>query len=174
MMLPFFLIVFAGLYYMHGNYMGRQQALLRARSCTWTYAARGCSEGAQRELLTCLTDRAGNEPDKPQQPDDDQEKQPPDVPPVTTDDIGSDSGSKILDKLANAPVIGGAILWLFGKPVAVTAKEPVHMTHNPTDQPSDVVRKGHYFTMCNTIPRDWGQVAHDVFCGFIGNFAGCP
>lgn len=168
MMLPFFLIVFGGLYYMHGHYMGRQQALLRARSCTWTYAAGGCQD--RKTLDACLTDRAGNTPDAPQQANEET-----DSPPVNGDDVGDGSGPGFLKKLANAPVIGGAITWLFGKPVSVRAKEPVHLRHNPTAGPSEFVVRGSYFTMCNTVPKPWAGVAHEVFCGFVGDdFPSCP
>jgi hypothetical protein len=57
MMLAFFIICFFGIYWMHAHYAGRQQAMLRARSCAWVYAAGGCEDKAG--LTKCLADDGG-------------------------------------------------------------------------------------------------------------------
>lgn len=177
MMLPFFLIAYWGLYYMHGRYLGRQQALLRARSCTWTYAAEGCrwdDEEHKNKLLSCLKDKtSASEASAPDQPDDSADSG--DTPPVDREQVGAGKGVAILDKLKKVPLIGGAVLWLFGKPVMVTAHKRVHLKETMVADEAEVVNvAGRYYTMCNTVPRDWGKVAEDVFCEFVGDFPGCP
>lgn len=166
MMLPLFIITYAGLYYMHGHYIGRQQAQLRARACTWEFAASGCEDNTK--LAQCLRDPTdeGDQPDGASVPSDNE------PPPVDTGSVGTQSG--VIDKLKNVPLLGAAITWLFGKPVKISAKQRVHLPERPSvDGTTDLRVRGKYYTMCNTVPADWDDVAVQVFCEFVGSFPGC-
>lgn len=191
-MLPFFMIVFAGIFYMHSHYMGRQQAMLRARSCTWTYASGGCRDPST--LRECLKDRKGNlgeattlrgdgsEADAPAEAGSGNQR-PPESSNVTIQATGdakvdSDLGGR-LEKMRDIPLLGAAIEWLFGVPVQGTALEPIYLTRvydNKFDNAVEAVVKGKYFMMCNTVPQSWSTTAKTIFCGFVGNLKlfGCP
>lgn len=43
-MLPFFVIVFAALYYLHGAYSEKLDRSVAARGCAWTHASAGCQD----------------------------------------------------------------------------------------------------------------------------------
>jgi len=166
MMLPFFIILYAGIYYIHAHYIGRQQAQLRARACTWEFAASGCED--RRRLEACLKDPTDGEAptDAPSVPGENE------APAVATSSVGGGSG--VLDKLSKIPLLGGAITWLFGKPVTVTAGQLAHIPDKPSLDGTTAIRvSGKYYTMCNTVPKDWDDVAVQIFCEFMGDFPGC-
>lgn len=196
MMLPFFIIVFFGLYWMHAHYMGRQQAMLRARSCGWVYAAGACED--KKRLTECLANdgreksegsaQAGggangtwpnpsadqtNEPADPSSPEPGQGQQQ--GPPAKAGgDIGGSQTTAVLSKLEGIPLLGDAIKWIFGKPVTINADEPISTT-TPELFSTEVqgTVTGHYSTLCNSKPENWKNVAHDIFCKFVGKFPGC-
>lgn len=198
MMLPFFFIVFFGIYWIHGHYAGRQQAMLRARSCGWVYAAGACED--KKGLEACLKDdgrpdgdkekasgsasgrwpnadpsqrtppSTGNDPNQQQPPADDQ-----DGPPAEAGgELGGSKTTAVLSKLEGIPLLGDAIKWLFGKPVTVNANEPTTVPE-PTylGEQQDVMVGGSYHTLCNSKPENWKELAHDIFCKFVGKFPGC-
>lgn len=176
-MLPFFLIVYSGIYFMYGHYMGRQQALLRARSCAWTYAAGGCDD--KETLETCLrnpprtpnadgTERDEDAPAK--QPSDDANAE------IKAGAVGGDDPNnpvaKVINTLEGIPVLGDAIKWLLGKPVTVQGRQFVHLSKSSL-KASDIIVGAKYHTLCNSVPKRWEQVAKDIFCNFVGKFPGC-
>lgn len=173
-MLPLFLIAYSGIYYMYGHYMGRQQALLRARSCGWTYAAGGCAD--KDTLDACLA----NPPRSPA-PDGTEREQhatavlPDDSAPAETEvgGVGESGVSQVIEKLEKIPVLGDAIKWLLGKPVTVHARKLVHLSKSSLAT-GDITIGADYHTMCNSVARRWEQVAKDIFCNFVGKFPGCP
>jgi hypothetical protein len=161
---------------MYGHYMGRQQAMLRARSCTWEYAAAGCQDSANYKK--CLTGaRAGDEPDVEQS----------DEPvaasgaaksgvegEVEKNQVGSSKVGKIMNKFESVPILGDALHYLFGTPVLGRARQTVHFGQNRFGAAEKPV-PGAYSTLCNSVPKDWDKVAKDIFCGFMNNnFPGCP
>jgi len=172
-MLPFFLIAYSGIYFMYGHYMGRQQALLRARSCAWVYAAGGCED--KGALDSCLS----NPP--PVLNPDGSEKHPTAVQPPDGSDPdtkvraadGENPVSEVIEKLEGIPVLGDAIKWLLGKPVTVHARQLVHLSKSSL-KPGDISVGSEYHTICNSVAKRWEQVAKDIFCNFVGKFPGCP
>lgn len=174
-MLPFFLIVYAGIFYMHSHYMGRQQALLRARSCTWSYAAAGCPD--KEELRKCLAPSTFTLGEVSQSGPDEEGAGPPPVETagVGTTQVGSDLGGR-LDKLKKVPLLGGVITWLFGEPVSATAIQLVQIHESLISRAERKPLKAHYYMMCNTAPKNWEDTAKRIFCGFVGDLKifGCP
>jgi len=175
MMLPFFLIVYAGLYWMYGHYMGRQQAMLRARSCTWEYAAAGCQDSDSYKA--CLTGPArGGVPDVEQS---DKPVAPSGAAKagaegeVDKNEVGTSKVGKIMNKFESVPVLGDALHYLFGTPVLGRAKQSVRFSQKRI-LPTEVLVAGAYSTLCNSVPKPWDKVAKDIFCGFMNNnFPGC-
>jgi hypothetical protein len=201
MMLPFFIVAFFGVYWMHAHYVGRQQAMLRARSCGWVYAAGACED--KEGLRKCLENdgraqvepsagtskpKAGGgangkwpspgedqtvEPNDPNQPEQ-QEAEQHGPPAKAGGEIGGSKSIAVLSKLEGIPLIGGAIKWLFGKPVTIDADEP--MTAPTPEMFSEDVEgtlTGHYSTLCNSKPQSWRDLAKDIFCKFVVKFPGC-
>lgn len=176
MMLPFFLIVYAGLYWMYGHYMGRQQAMLRARSCTWEYAAAGCQD--TDGYKTCLTAPSGGGV-----PDVEQSDQPVVASgagktglegEVAKNEVGTSKVGDIMNKFESVPILGDALHYLFGTPVLGRAKQLVRFKENRFG-PAQKLVPGAYSTLCNSVPKDWDDVATDIFCGFMNNnFPNCP
>jgi hypothetical protein len=182
MMLPFFLIVYAGLYWMYGHYMGRQQAMLRARSCTWEYAAAGCQD--TDKYKACLrAPVGGGEPDVEQS----------DQPVVSSgaakpkpkgeatglegevakNEVGTSKVGKVLNKFESVPILGDALHYLFGTPVLGRSRQSVRFSQKRIEL-TEVTIGGAYSTLCNSVPKDWDDVAKDIFCGFMNNnFPGC-
>ena len=164
MMLPFFIMVYAGLHYVHGRYLGRELALTRARACAWAYSKAGC--------------------DGPEPP----ECEKPDTGGAALDDPknNADGGAlSVINKIGEIPFIGDLVKapfdMLFGDPLAIKAYQDVRLPSDPSLGP-EVFKVGgaykgtpHYFTLCNTKRKDWGDVAKDIFCKFtLDQFPGCP
>ena len=157
MMLPFFIIAYAGLYYMHGLYTARQQALTKARACAWEYARNACtSVPAGCEAVSGDAVWSSGSTEDPS-------------------NSASSGGGSILSNIRSVPVvgtlIGGVIDGIFGRPLRADASHETRFT--PKFAPQARTVGGEYFTLCNTEPRTWGQVARDIFCGFVGDFMGC-
>lgn len=196
MMLPFFIIVFFGIYWMHAHYAGRQQAMLRARSCAWVFAAGACEDKATLEA--CLKDDGGRSAEKDSKaggaangswpnPDAEQaggptkeegateldDQQGP--PAKAGGEIGGSKVNSVLSKLEGIPLLGDAIKWIFGKPVTVNAREPISAVTPSFTQAEmqEILVGGSYHTLCNSKPQSWKDLAHDIFCNFVGDFPGC-
>lgn len=197
MMLPFFIIVFLGIYWMHGHYAGRQQAMLRARSCAWVFAAGACEDSTK--LDECLKNDGGRSAEKEHKAQGDANGSwpKPDAqqtagakkeegasalsdqqgPPMQADgEIGGAKVNEVMSKLEGIPLLGSAIKWLFGKPVTVNAREPISVPR-PTfvdGAIDDILVRGSYHTLCNSKPQSWSDLANKIFCNFVGkNFPGC-
>lgn len=149
MMLPFFIVVYAGIYYMHGLYAGYQLALGQARTCAWDYAKRGC-EG--------------------------------DPPPGCEAAVGHEAMAQneednfrvqdILGQLSSLPLIGDVVEGIFGRPLQTSTRHEIWAPRTFAPRRRSVA--SHYFTLCNTVPQSWGDVAMSIFCEFMpGDFPGC-
>jgi hypothetical protein len=196
MMLPFFIVVFFGIYWMHAHYAGRQQAMLRARSCAWVFAAGACEDKAT--LDACLKDDGGRSAEKGEKaqgsasgswpkPDPEQtsgttkeegagELEDQQGPPAKVDgELGTSKTNAVFSKLEGIPLLGSAIKWLFGKPVTVNAREPISAVTPSFTEPErkEISIGGSYHTLCNSKPQSWKDLAHDIFCNFVGKFPGC-
>jgi hypothetical protein len=202
MMLPVFIVAFFGLYWMHSHYMARQQAMSRARSCGWVYAAGACEdkdglkkclendgrEDASEDSATGLKAKAGGsasgkwpapaegqsvEPQDLNQPEQ-QELEQHGPPLQASGGVGGSKTTAVLSKLEGLPLIGGAIKWLFGKPVTIYSDEPM-TAPTPVVMSEEVegTVTGHYSTLCNAKPQSWRDLAKDIFCQFVVKFPGC-
>ena len=163
MMLPFFILVFAGVYYMHGLYAGRQLAMTKARSCGWAYAKAGCRGNRPAE---CPGPEGGNDPGGAT---------------VDPKDSASEGMFQFIDDVGSIPVIGDILVApfkeLFGEPLATMARHQITQP-KPSYGPDAFTVGGRYFTLCNTVRKDWDDVAKDVFCTFVRSLPGgsllCP
>lgn len=160
-MLPFFILVYAGVYYMHGHYSGRQQAMLTARTCAWSFAAAGCPKSGEEDFKRCLSPK-GDGADLLELPADDS-------PPPTHDPDGV--GSKVghaLDTIQKIPVLGDAVGWLFGRPLGASATQLVQLPRPAVSNTERIAVTGRYYTMCNSTPKSWSTLAKDIFCSVLG------
>jgi len=158
--LPFFIFMFASVYYMHAHYSGRQQAMLIARTCLWKFAAEGCKPEDKEELTACLAP-TGGEADEP-------DLKPDDEHPQKTHDGVTGGAARVLDVIQKIPVLKNAIAWLFGKPVSATALYVVKLPAYTMQKKERYVAAGSYHTLCNSPPKNWGTLAKEIFCGFLG------
>jgi hypothetical protein len=171
MMLPFFILIYAGIYYMHGRYAGRQLALTKVRACAWAYAQNGCPDPPPAECELVPAEEG-------------------DITAVRN--MVGTVGQNIIDGIDAIPVVGDMLLdpiaILFGRPLRAYAYQDVRLPRpafGPTEfrvggaaRNSDNSRRPHYYTLCNTVRQDWGDIAHGVFCDFVGlvtdSFPTCP
>jgi hypothetical protein len=163
-MLPLFILMFASIYLMHGHFVGRQQAMARARSCVWAYAMKGCpdQEPDKRRLRKCLDPPNGVRAKDADVKSDDEEN------PDRYTDAPADRVGDVLDKVGKIPALGGAVRWLFGKPVEAKAVQEVRLPAYTLPKQDRFFAAAKYYTMCNSVPKDWGQVGKDIFCSFVG------
>jgi hypothetical protein len=163
MMLPFFILVFAGVYYMHGLYAGRQLAMSKARACGWAYAKAGCQGARPSE---CPGPEGGD---------------PGGAAMEAGEAAGTGTAGQILGTIDDIPVIGDILVapfeMLFGKPLTTNARHTVNQP-KPSYGPDKFTVGGHYFTLCNTVRKSWDRVATDIFCDFVKTLPGgsmlCP
>jgi hypothetical protein len=162
-MLPLFLLMFASVYLMHGHFAGRQQAMIRARTCLWDYATRGCptEDSEKAALQVCLVPK-GLTPDEIKVANDDMRPADP------YGDTASTRVADVLLKIEKIPVLGKMIGWLFGKPVSQAGYAVVQLPAYAMPERDRFVAAGEYHTMCNSVPKSWGEVGRDIFCSFVG------
>jgi hypothetical protein len=168
MMLPFFILVFAGLYYMHGLYAGRQLAMTKARACGWAYAKAGCQGTRPSE---CPGPEGGD----------------PGGASVQAGQVagngnaGTGSAGQLVETIGAIPVIGNILVapfeMLFGKPLTTNARHTINQPQ-PSYGPESFTVGGRYFTLCNTVRQTWTDVAQNIFCDFVRTLPGggmlCP
>lgn len=162
LMLPFFFVAFAGTYYLHGLYNGRQIAATKARSCVWAWASKGCA-GAKPD--SCIT---GDEGEK-----------------VVRSTVVSGGALKALEFASSLPLMPdfkGALEDLFGKPVRATDSQQAQVpafispdSYNAWKHGALVAPRATIATMCNATPKSWTTVAKETFCQVVpAGFPGCP
>jgi hypothetical protein len=124
--LPFFILIFAGVMYMERLLESKQVALVFARRCAWQYSNNGCSEkptGCEK-----VVEHAGGSSNENE-----------------VSDKMREGG--ILDKLSDIPFIGKAISGLFGS--ALTSRATREVIRAPMFGGGTVAVAGHYYLMCN-------------------------
>lgn len=137
-MLPFFMIVWASVIFVHNYYSDRIRLGAKAKSCAWQYANNGC-----RETPTgCDTLTVGSGSD------------------LETSEL-PEGGA--LSSLASNPIMRAASRIVLGSNADVSGSGS---TTRPgplgSGTSSFTVRNT---VMCNEVPRTPGQLAHDAFCG---------
>jgi hypothetical protein len=152
MVLPIFLLIFAGVLYVERLSETKQRALVEARRCAWQYADAGCDpkkipEGCEDVLQYA----AGLSDDN-----------------ALTD---NESGG-VLDGLEDIPFIGPFIEGLFGN--ALTARANRNIRKPPILGQETVSINGYYYLMCNEKKLDILDVVTSAFCGTVGSQLGCP
>jgi len=151
-LLPFFLIVFVGFYYMVAVYGNGQRQTAKARSCGWTFARDGC------EAVPDGCDSAHQE-----------------------DPFDSDSKFgkvlNFLDKLNQLPPFDqfNIVDALYGQPMRARQSTEIPRPGLLGGGMREV--GGQYYAVCNTKPRDWGtmkdEIVDAIFCKFIKGIPPC-
>jgi len=151
MLLPVFILIFAGIVYVEKLWENRQQTLLQARKCAWLYANAGCD--AQNLPQACV-----------------------DVLQNTTELSESNTLAKsmnggVLDGLTEVPLIGPVVEGLFAS--AFYSRSSRQIQRTPVLGEETVVVVGSYYLMCNEKKRDMLDLIKDAFCSTLGDIAGC-
>lgn len=149
--LPVFILIFAGIRYVESLWENRQQALLRARTCAWLYANTGC----------------------------DHEKLPPNCNGVLRDANGLTESNAlaesmnggVLDGLTEVPLIGPVVESLFASAFRSRSSRQIQRTHMLGEKTVAVV--GDYYLMCNERKRNMLDLIKDAFCSTAGDVLGC-
>ena len=93
---------------------------------------------------------------------------------VVKNGVGNSKVGKIMNKFESVPVLGDALHYLFGTPVLGKARQSVRFNQSRIAH-TEVTIGGAYGTLCNSVPKKWSNVAHEIFCGFMNNeFPNCP
>lgn len=151
--LPTFILIFAGVLFVQHLWEVRQTALITARRCAWQYSSSGCRES------------------------------PPGCEGVVSSRGSSDGDEqtsrlikgKMLAGLKELPVIGTAIEGLFGGALNSSASNTVT---RPTVLGGGAARvKGDFYLLCNEREREMKEVLKTMFFGFVcknlSSFPGC-
>lgn len=153
-MLPVFVILFAGVYHLHASGSAALVAAERARGCAWQYAVNGCESVAKAEL--CRDAQAAKGDDVKAESD------------ARTE--GSDETSEelarnesVFDRIEDIPVLGALVRTLFGEGAVAVARTaaPRFMQRE-----SDSMEKT-YYIVCNTVSKGWGDLIRDQVCGVV-------
>jgi hypothetical protein len=137
-MLPFFIIVWASVIFVHNYFSARIRLGAKAKSCAWQYANDGCRQTPAG--CDALSVSSGSDLETSELPE-----------------------GGALNTLANNPIMRAASRIVLGSNADVSGSDS---TARPaplgSGSMSFTVRNT---VMCNEIPRTPGQVAHDAFCG---------
>ncbi len=153
--LPFFILIFAGVLYVHHLWENRQIALMTARQCAWLFSASGCDE--QPSGCEGLVHAAGAEEQQNE----------------VTDEL--DGG--VIDQLSGIPFLGPAIRGIFG--TALEANIERQTRRPPVLGGGRVPVAARYYMMCNEKAQTLGELISGSFCGLVsaitddGAFPGC-
>jgi hypothetical protein len=152
-MLPFFITLFAGIYYLHGLAMAVQQAGVASRSCVWAHAVAGCPKARPAICQNLNIDDAkvgeggaGETSGSGAESDGQYEH-------------ASSEASSTFDKIANIPIVGAAVRAMFGKGVRITAQRgaPGFMGQDR------VTMSRSNYVVCNTVPQSWEESVSELF-----------
>lgn len=146
-MLPFFITLFVGIYYLHDLAMAVQEAGVASRACVWAHAVAGCPDARPPACDNLNIDDVamgeGGESENNQ----------------SKYEHASDEASSTFDKISNIPIVGGAVEAMFGKGVRITAhrsargfmgQDQAHMSRSN-------------YVVCNTVPQSWEESVSELF-----------
>jgi hypothetical protein len=152
--LPVFVIVFLGLFYVRDQAIATQQAEQQARSCAWLYSAQDC-EGAIPAGCDGVLTRA----DAP-------DMAPPDLKGKLDEQVSRlkqgknvDGGDLVMGIIG--PTVGNALEAAFGN--AVEAKTSRQVSHSALFGPGQKTINGQYRLACNLHPTTLEDVAKDAW-----------
>lgn len=141
-MLPFFIIVWGCINFVHDYYSARITLSARAKTCAWQYANDGCVGALPPGCL-----RSGGSGD------------------VTTSDLPDGAGS-IVDDFAALPIVHGAVTRVLGQSANISADSTV--ARPPVLGGGTTALYSRHSVMCNELPRDPIEVARPAFCALTG------
>lgn len=151
MLLPVFILIFAGIQYVERLWENQQQTLLQARKCAWLYANAGCDEETLTEdCVDTLRDTDGL---------------------TERNELAKSMNGGILDGLTEVPLIGPVIEGIFSSAFYSRSSRSIQQTPFLGDGTVTVV--GRYYLMCNEKKRDMLDLIKDAFCSTVGDASGC-
>lgn len=152
--LPVFVIVFLGLFYVRDQAIATQQAEQQARSCAWLWAAQDCEGTIPAGCDDVLS--AANAPDMA----------PPDLKGKLDEQLARvkqgqnvNGGDVVMGIIG--PTIGNALEAAFGN--ATEAKTSRQVSHSPLSGPGQKTVNGQYRMACNLHPTTLEEVAKDAW-----------
>jgi hypothetical protein len=153
-MLPLFIVLFAGVYHLHANGSAALLAAERSRGCAWQFAVSGCEDASKLEL--CKGAFASKAADV---------KSESDAQAEGGDGVAAqlEQNKSVLDKVAAIPVIGGLVDMLFGEGALASATQPAPQFMSD----EEVGLQKTYYIVCNTVSKSWGDLIKDQVCGVI-------
>jgi hypothetical protein len=136
-MLPVFLVLFFGVYHVHGVANARLEARAAARGCAYQFAMAAC-----RDLTPAIDLCEGAEP----------------VRGAPLDGGESEEPGSVLESIEDWPLLGPMVTSVFGESASARAEREAraYLGNDPT------VEAGDLHLVCNTEPRGWGGIASHV------------
>jgi hypothetical protein len=151
-LLPVFILIFAGILYVETLWETQQQALLQARKCAWLYANTGCDEEQlTQDCVDALHDTEGL---------------------TEGNSLAESMNGGVLDGLTEVPLVGPVIEGLFAS--AFDSRSSRKIQRTPILGEKTVAVIGGYYLICNEKERDMLDVIKDAFCSTVGDVSGCP
>jgi len=166
-MLPLFIVLFAGVYHLHSAGSAALVAAEAARGCAWQFAVTGCEDAKRLELCQGASAAKGNDV-----------KSESDARSEAGDETASEleESESVLDKIEDIPILGELVTMLFGEGAVAAAerKVPGFM------RSEDVTMARAYYIVCNTVSKSWSDLMKDQVCavmtdnlGMDGKVLGC-
>jgi hypothetical protein len=150
-LLPVFILIFAGIQYVETLWENKQQALLQARKCAWLYANAGCDQGQLPPDCVRSTPDADGLPER--------------------NALAESTDGGVLDGLTDVPLIGPAIEGLFANAFNSLSSREIQPPPLLGERAFEVV--GIYYLMCNERERDMLDLFKGAFCSFVSDASGC-
>jgi hypothetical protein len=143
--LPFFILIFGGVFLMQGLIANQQLALVTARRCAWEYSNNGCTDKPPE----CA------EPDSADGVDEDNDQVRGVVNKIKG--VESTAGKSI-------PVLGSTIEELFGRAFTASARREVPKP--PLFGSGKSIITGNYYLMCNEPYKDGKDIINGALKAF--------
>lgn len=166
-MLPLFIILFAGIYHLHALGVLALDNAERARGCAWQFAVQGCEAASTGDL--CEGVSVAKDADV---------KRESDARAAGGDETAAEleKSKSVLDQVADIPILGGLVEALFGEgAVAALRRQTAGFMGE-----EEVTLQKSYYVVCNTVAKSWSDLMKDQVCAVItgnlgldGTVVGC-
>lgn len=139
-MLPFFVLLWASISYLHEAASAALTVRERVRGCAWEVAVNGCTDEAAsgplcREVIIEKRERGEDRRNLPE----------------------------VFEQVTDIPVIGKYVESLFGEDVEVRSEQSTRGLSNMGGQ----LMIGRYAMVCNTVPKRGEELLEEQVCGVV-------
>lgn len=135
-MLPVFIVLFFGVFYLHRAAQSELAVRQEARACAWQFALSGCKRGKGDGLCK-------------------------NTAPTYEGDVASSQDKSVFGWIAEIPVLSEAVQFVFGEGMSAQAKT----TTQAFMSSSTGEKSASTFLICNTVSESWEDKVRNGMCG---------